>query len=85
VAAGTVGTRVWDFISRLATLTHEQRRQSQDLEKLQNQVAALALEVREMKGKLDQIEKRFDDKDAAVKATIALEVEKLRAELKRGS
>ena len=47
---------------------HEQRRHSRELEKLHDQVAALALEVREMQGKLDQIEKRFDDKDKLVSA-----------------
>jgi uncharacterized protein (DUF342 family) len=85
-AAGTVGTRAWDFISRLATLTKEQERHSQRLDKLTDQMVELAKDVQRIAGKLDGIEKRFDDKDKYVEAVIALrikeEIDRLRAELK---
>ena len=85
-SAGTVGTRVWDFISRLATLTKEQERHSQRLNEITKQVFELAKDVQRIAGKLDGIEKRFDDRDKLVEAVIALrikeEIDKLRNELK---
>jgi hypothetical protein len=84
-AAGTVGTRAWDWISRLVTLTKEQERHSHRLDKLTEQGFELAKDVQRIAGKLEGIEKRFDDKDKYVEALIALrikeEIDKLRAKL----
>jgi uncharacterized protein (DUF342 family) len=85
-AAGTVGTRLWDFVSRLATLTKEQERHSRQLEQLTEQLFALAKDVQRMAGRAEGIEKRLDDKDKMIEAIIALRIneaiEKLRNELK---
>jgi uncharacterized protein (DUF342 family) len=85
-AAGNVGTRIWDFLARLATLTKEQERHSRQLEQLTEQLFALAKDVHRMAGRAESIEKRFDDKDKLVEAVTALkvkeEIEKLRSELK---
>jgi chromosome segregation ATPase len=85
-SAGTVGTRVSDFVSRLATLTKEQERHSRQLEQITEQLFALAKDVQRMAGRAEGIEKRLDDKDKMVEAIIALKVleaiEKLRSELK---
>jgi hypothetical protein len=83
---GAIGTRIWDWFSRLATLTKEQERHSQRLDKITEQVFELAKDVQRIAGRLDGIEKRLDDKDKLVEAVIALrikeEIDKLRAELK---
>jgi uncharacterized protein (DUF342 family) len=86
-SAGTVGTRLWDFVSRLATLTKEQERHSRQLEQLTEQLFALAKDVQRMAGRAEGLEKRLDDKDKMVEAIIALKIsegiEKLRSELKK--
>lgn len=85
-AAGTVGTRIWDFIARLATLSKEQERHNRLLEQLTEQLFALAKDVKRMAGRMDGFEKRFDDKDKLVEMTIALRVneavDKLRVEFR---
>ena len=86
-AAGTVGTRVWEFISRLAMLGDEQKRHDRQLLLLTEQVFAVAKDIKRIAGRLDGYEKRLDDKDKMVEAIIALKVneaiKKLRAELRQ--
>jgi predicted nucleic acid-binding Zn-ribbon protein len=91
---GTVATRLWDAIRKLATITEhlrtlekeDTRTQSQLLELTRN-VAELSRDVRDMIGQMRGIEKRLEDKDRLIEATIKLrileEVEKLRAEFRR--
>jgi hypothetical protein len=73
-AAGTVGTRLWDFVSRLATLTKDQERHNRQLEQMTEQLLALAKDVQRMAGRSDGIEKRFDDRDKMIEAIIALKM-----------
>ena len=86
-SAGTLGTRVWDFLSQLATLTGEQERHSRQLDKLSDQIVALGKTVERIMGKLEGIENRFNEKDAIVKLQIEnairnMELERLRSERK---
>jgi hypothetical protein len=92
--AGTVATRIWDAVKKLATITEhlqtlereDVRIQSQLLE-LSRTVFDLTKDVRDMIGQMKGIEKRLEDKDKLVemtiKARIMEEVEKLRAEFRR--
>jgi chromosome segregation ATPase len=82
VSAGTIGTRIWDFISRLATLSADQRRQTAQLDKLNDQVAALARRLEQLSGQHDSIEKRLDDKDKLTAAQIELAIARLQEKLR---
>jgi hypothetical protein len=73
---------VWDFISRLATLTKEQERHTRQLEQMLEQLVALAKDVQRMAGRAEGIEKRLDDKDKMVQTLIDLSAEKQRNELR---
>lgn len=90
-SGGTLATRVWDAVKKLATISEllrslekeDARLQSQILE-LSRTVFELSKEVRDLSGQMKGIEKRLDDKDKLVDATVKLrimeEIEKLRAE-----
>jgi len=91
--AGSVATRVWDAVKRLATITEhlraldkEDARMHSQLLELSRVVFDLARDVREMIGQMKGIEKRLEDRDRLVEATIILrikeEMEKVRAELR---
>jgi hypothetical protein len=92
--AGTLATRIWDVAKKLATITErflalekEDARNRAQLLELSRTVLELTKEVHEMTGQMRGIEKRLEDKDKLVEATIKLrvmeEVEKLRAEFRR--
>ena len=73
-AAGTVGTRVWDFVSRLGTLTKDQERHSRQFEQLTEQPFALAKDVQRMAARAEGIERRLDDRDKLIEAVTTLKV-----------
>jgi chromosome segregation ATPase len=90
--SGTIATRIWDAVKKLATITEhlqtlereDTRIQSQLLE-VSRTVFDLSKDVHDLLGQMKGIEKRLDDKDKLVEATIKLrikeELEKLKAEL----
>jgi hypothetical protein len=93
--AGTIATRVWDAVKKLATITEYLRALEKEDARIQAQllevtklVLALSNGVHDMLGQMKGIEKRLEDKDKLIEATIRLrvteEVEKLKAELRRG-
>ena len=91
-SGGTVAARVWDAVRRLAlisehlrTLEKEDARIQSQLLELSKIVLGLSNDFHELLGQMRAIEKRFDDKDKLVEATIRLriaeEMQKIRAEL----
>jgi len=91
-SGGTVAARVWDAVRRLAaiaehlrTLEREDARIQSQLLELTRIVLGLSNDVHDMLGQMKSIEKRFDDKDKLLEATIRLriteEMQKVRAEL----
>jgi len=92
-STGTIATRIWDAAKKLATITEhlwtlekeDARLQSQVLE-LSRTVLALYKDTHDMLGQMKGLEKRLEDKDRLVEATIKLriaeEVEKMRVDTK---
>lgn len=91
-SAGTLAARVWDAVRRLALISEHLRTLEKEDARIQSQllevskiVLALSNDVHELLGQMKAIEKRFDDKDKLVEATIQLrvaeEMQKIRAEL----
>jgi len=91
-SGGTVATRVWDAVRRLEaiaehlrTLEKEDARIQAQLLELSRIVLGLSNDVHDMLGQMKSIEKRFEDKDRLLEATIRLriaeEMQKLRTEL----
>jgi hypothetical protein len=91
-SGGTVATRVWDAVRRLAaiaehlrTLEREDARIQSQLLELTRIVLGLSNDVHDMLGQMKSIEKRFEDKDKLPEATIRLriaeEMQRIRAEL----
>ena len=83
---------MWDAVRRLAaiaehlrTLEREDARIQSQLLELTRIVLGLSNDVHDMLGQMKSIEKRFDDKDKLLEATIRLriaeEIQKIRAEL----
>ena len=92
--AGTLAIRVWDAIRKLATITEHLRTLEKEDARIQSQlleltkiVLGLSNDVHDMLGQMKGIEKRLEDKDKLVEATIRLqikeEVEKLKAEFRQ--
>jgi chromosome segregation ATPase len=89
--AGTIATRMWDAVKKLATITEllltlereDARIQAQLLE-LSRTVFDLSKDVHDVLGQMKGIEKRLEDKDKLIEATIKLrimeEVKELRKE-----
>jgi hypothetical protein len=93
-SGGTIATRVWDAVRRLAaiaeqlrTLEKEDTRIQSQLLKLTRIVLGLSNDVHDLLGQMKSIEKRFEDKDKLLEATIRLrideEMQKIRGELLR--
>jgi hypothetical protein len=91
-SGGTVAARVWDAVRRLAAIAEHLRTLEKEDARLQSQlfelgriVLGLSNDVHEMLGQMKAIEKRFDDKDRLLEATIRLriaeEMQKIRVEL----
>ena len=91
---GTIATRVWDAVKKLATITEHLERLEKEDARIQSQLLELSRtvfdltkDVRDMIGQMKGIEKRLEDKDRLVEATIKIrimeEVEKLRVEFRR--
>jgi hypothetical protein len=93
-AGGTVATRVWDAVRRLAAIAEHLRALEKEDGRIQSQlleltriVLGLSNDVHELLGQMKSIEKRFDDKDRLLEAMLRLrideEMQKVRAELLR--
>ena len=93
---GTVATRVWDAVRRLAAIAEHLRTLEKEDARIQSQlleltriVLGLSNDVHDMLGQMKSIEKRFEDKDRLLEATIRLriaeEMQKIRAELLKRS
>ena len=91
-AGGTVATRVWDAVRRLAAIAEHLRTLEKEDARIQSQlleltriVLGLSNDVHDMLGQMKSIEKRFEDKDRLLEATIRLriaeEMQRIRAEL----
>lgn len=91
-SGGTVATRIWDAVRRLAAMTEQLRTLEKEdahlraqLTELARIVVGLSNDVHEILGQMKAIERRFDDRDKLVEATMRLrlaeEMQKLRAEL----
>jgi hypothetical protein len=90
-SGGTVAPRVWDAVRRLAAITEHLRTLEKEDARIQSQLLELSRivlgpsnDVHDMLGQMKSIEKRFDDKDRLLEATIRLriaeEMQKIRAE-----
>lgn len=91
-AGGTVATRVWDAVRRLAAIAEHLRTLEKEDARIQTQlleltriVLGLCNDVHDMLGQMKSIEKRFEDKDRLLEATIKLriaeEMQRIRTEL----
>lgn len=91
-AGGTIATRMWDAVRRLAAIAEHLRALEKEDARIQSQlleiskiVLGLSNDVHELLGEMRSIEKRLDDKDKLLEATIRLriaeEMQKIRAEL----
>lgn len=89
-SAGTVATRIWDAVKRLATITEYLRALEKEDARIQGQlleltkiVLGLSNDVHDMIGQMKGIERRLEDRDKLVEATITLrikeEIKKLRS------
>jgi predicted nucleic acid-binding Zn-ribbon protein len=89
---GTAAARIWDAVRKLAaiaehfrTLEREDARLQSQLLELTRIVLGLSNDVHEVLGQMKAIEKRFDDRDRLLEATIKLriteDVQKLKAGL----
>jgi hypothetical protein len=88
--AGTIAARIWDAAKKLATITEHLRTLEKEDARLQSQVLelsrtvlALYKDTHDLLGQMKGIEKRLEDRDKLVEATIKMriaeEVEKMRA------
>jgi len=91
-SGGTIATRVWDAVRKLAAITEHLRtlekedvRQQAQLLELTRIVLGLSNDVHELLGQMRSMEKRLDDREKLLEATLRLriaeEFQKLRTEL----
>ena len=89
---GTIATRVWDAVKKLAAITEHLRTLEKEDARIQLQlleptriVLGLSNDVHDLLGQMRGIEKRLEDRDklvdAMIKVRIMEEIEKLRSEL----
>ena len=88
-----MATRIWDAVRRLAIAEYlrapekEDARIQSQLPELTRIASPLSNDVHELLGQMKSIEKRLDDKDRLLEATVRMrideEMQKIRAELLR--
>jgi chromosome segregation ATPase len=81
VYGGGLAARVWDAVKKLAAASEYLRSLEKEDARIQSQIAELSRnmlelfkEVRDLSGQMKGIEKRLEDKDKLVEATVKLRI-----------